>query len=43
VRLDEPAIPPRTLYIVNRRAVGVHRRTNALVEAIREVAQASGR
>jgi DNA-binding transcriptional LysR family regulator len=41
VRLDVPAIPSRTLYIVNRRAVGAHRRTNALIEAIREVTPAS--
>ncbi len=34
-RLDAPAIAPRALYLVQRRAVGRHRRTEALAEAIR--------
>ena len=34
-RLPEPAISPRVLYLVQRRAVGRHRRTEALVDAIR--------
>ncbi len=34
VRLAEPEISPRTLYLVHRRAVGRHARTEALVEAI---------
>jgi DNA-binding transcriptional LysR family regulator len=36
VRLPTPHIDPRVLYLVHRRAVGSHRRTEALVEAIRE-------
>lgn len=38
VRLDDPPIAPRTLHLVQRRAVGRHRRTEALVEAIRRAA-----
>lgn len=34
-RLPDPQIAPRTLHLVQRRAVGRHRRTEALVEAIR--------
>ncbi|MDQ3338806.1 MAG: LysR family transcriptional regulator [Myxococcota bacterium] len=36
IRLPTPHIEPRTILLVHRRAVGSHRRTNALVEAIRE-------
>jgi DNA-binding transcriptional LysR family regulator len=36
LRLPTPHIPPRTLYLLHRHAVGSHRRTDALVEAIRE-------
>jgi DNA-binding transcriptional LysR family regulator len=36
IRLPTPHIEPRTLFLVHRRAVGNHRRTDALVEAIRE-------
>ncbi len=34
-RLVDPAISPRTLHLVQRRTVGRHRRTEALVEALR--------
>jgi DNA-binding transcriptional LysR family regulator len=36
VRLPTPQVEPRTILLVHRRAVGSHRRTEALVEAIRE-------
>jgi DNA-binding transcriptional LysR family regulator len=36
VRLPTPHIEPRALYLVHRRAIGSHRRTEALVEALRE-------
>ncbi len=39
-RLPDPPISPRTLHLVQRRAVGRHRRTEALVEAIRIAATA---
>ncbi len=35
VRWPDPPIAPRTIHLVQRRAVGRHRRTEALVEAIR--------
>ncbi len=38
-RLDIPVASPRTLYLVQRRAVGRHRRTEALVDAIRAAAK----
>lgn len=38
-RLDVPVVPSRTLYLVQRRAVGRHRRTEALVDAIRAASQ----
>ena len=34
-RIDQPEIAPRVLHLVSRRAVGRHRRTEVLVEAIR--------
>jgi DNA-binding transcriptional LysR family regulator len=34
VRLPIPELPPRTLYLVHRRAIGRHVRTEALVEAL---------
>ncbi len=34
-RLVGPAIPSRTVFLIQRRAVGRHRRTEALVDAIR--------
>lgn len=34
-RLAHPAIPSRTVFLTQRRSVGRHRRTEALVEAIR--------
>jgi DNA-binding transcriptional LysR family regulator len=36
IRPPTPHVEPRTLYLVHRRAVGSHRRTDALVQAIRE-------
>jgi len=36
VRRETPAVPSRTIYVVQRRAVGTHRRTEALVAAIHE-------
>jgi len=36
IRLPTPVVEPRTLYLVQRRAVASHRRTEALVDAIRE-------
>jgi DNA-binding transcriptional LysR family regulator len=36
VRLATPEIPSRTLFVVQRKAIGAHRRTDALVTAIRE-------
>jgi DNA-binding transcriptional LysR family regulator len=38
-RLPSPPIAARTLYLTQRRAVGRHRRTEALVEAIRTAAE----
>lgn len=38
VRVPELAIEPRALHLVQRRVVGKHRRTEALVEAIRAAA-----
>ncbi len=40
VKLPDPQISTRTLHLVQRRAVGRHRRTEALVEAIRTAATA---
>ncbi|MEO8548318.1 MAG: LysR family transcriptional regulator [Kofleriaceae bacterium] len=37
-RLHEPQISPRTLYLVQRRAVGRHRRTEVLADALRAAA-----
>ena len=34
-RIASPEIPSRTLYVLHRRAVGRHRRTDALIEAVR--------
>ena len=39
VRLATPEIPARTLYLVHRRAIGRHARTDALVEAIQHAAR----
>ncbi len=39
VRLATPEIPPRTLYLVHRRAIGRHARTDALVDAIQRAAR----
>lgn len=36
IRLPTPHVEPRTIYLVHRRAVGSHRRTDALVQAVRE-------
>ena len=36
IRLPTPHVDGRALYLVQRRAVGSHRRTDALVEAIRD-------
>lgn len=36
IRLPTPAIEPRRIFLVHRRAVTTHRRTDALVAAIRE-------
>jgi len=36
-RFETPSIASRTLYLVHRRAIGSHRRTDALADAIREV------
>lgn len=41
MRLPTPRIDARTLYLLHRRAIGTHRRTDAFAEAIR-VALASG-
>lgn len=41
VRLPEVEIPPRTIHLVHRREVGRHRRTEALVNAIRAAAAAA--
>jgi len=38
-KIATPEIPSRTLYVLHRRAVGRHRRTEALVDAIRTAAQ----
>jgi DNA-binding transcriptional LysR family regulator len=35
IRIPTPHLEPRTLYLVQRRSVGAHRRTEALVDAIR--------
>jgi DNA-binding transcriptional LysR family regulator len=40
VRLRSPEIPSRALYLVSRRAVGRHRRTDALVDAIKHASEA---
>ncbi|MEO8699373.1 MAG: LysR family transcriptional regulator [Kofleriaceae bacterium] len=40
VRVAELEIAPRTLYLVHRRAVGRHARTDALVDAIQHAARA---
>ncbi len=38
LRLDAPAIPSRTIYLVHRLAVGAHRRTDAVIRALRATA-----
>ncbi len=38
LRLATPVIAPRTVFLVHRRAVGTHRRTDALVAALRSCA-----
>lgn len=40
VRLRSPEIPSRALHLVSRRAVGRHRRTDALVDAIKRASEA---
>ncbi len=42
VRLESPTISTKPLFLVYRRAVGVHRRTDALIEAIRVIAARLG-